>query len=85
MGKVVRVTPVGEVAGDDPAALASQIGAALERGRIAEALAAWERLPEPARQASQEWASAAKARLAADQAARGLLDEAIARLGAANN
>ena len=85
MGKVVRVTPVGEVAGDDPSALASQIGAALERGRIAEALAAWERLPEAARQTSQEWASAAKARLAADQAAQGLLDDAIARLGAANN
>ena len=85
MGKVVRVTPVGEVAGGDPAALASQIDAALERGRIAQALAAWERLPDAARQASQEWASAAKARLGADQAAQGLLDDAIARLGAANN
>ena len=85
MSKVVRVTPVGEIAGDDPAALVSQIGAALERGRIGPALAAWERLPEPARQASQEWASAAKARLAADQAAQGVVDDAIARLAATNN
>ena len=85
MSKVVRVTPVGEIAGDDPAALVSQIGAALERGRLGPALAVWERLPEAARQASQEWAGAAKARLAADQAAQGVVDDAIARLAAANN
>jgi hypothetical protein len=82
MGKVVRVTPVGEVVGDDPAALASQIGASLDRGQIAQALAAWQRLPEGARQASQEWAQAAQARLGADAAARSLLDEALTRLAA---
>jgi hypothetical protein len=80
MSKVVRVTPVGEIAGDDPAALVSQIGAALERGRLGPALAVWERLPEAARQASQEWAGEAQARLAADQAAQGVVDDAIAGL-----
>jgi hypothetical protein len=85
MSKVVRVTPVGEIAGDDPAALVSQIGAALERGQIGTALAAWERLPEAARQPSREWASAAQARLAADQAAQGVVDDAIARLAATTN
>ena len=85
MGKIVKVTPVGEVAGDDPAALVSQIGAALDRGRLGPALAIWERLPEAARQASQDWASAAKARLAADEAAQGVVEGAIARLAAANN
>jgi hypothetical protein len=85
MSKVVRVTPVGEVAGDDPTALVSQIGAALGRGQIAPALAAWMRLPEPARQASQEWASAAQSRLAADKAAQGVLDDALASLAAAKN
>ena len=85
MSRVVRVTPVGEVAGDDPSAVLSRIDGALRRGQIAQALAAWERLPEAARRASQEWADAAKGRLAADEAAQGLLDEAIARLGAAGN
>jgi hypothetical protein len=85
MGKVVRVTPVGEVAGDDPAALVSQIGASLDRGQIAQALAAWARLPEPAQQASQEWAHAAQARAGADAAAQSLLDDALTRLAAAKN
>jgi hypothetical protein len=85
MSKVVRVTPVGEVAGDDPAALVSQIGAALDRGQIAQALATWARLPEPAQQTSQEWAHAAQARAGADAAAQSLLDDALTRLSAAKN
>jgi hypothetical protein len=82
MGKVVRVTPVGEVPGDDPAALVSQIGAALERGQVAQALAAWGRLPEPAQQASEQWAHEAQARQAADIAAQSILDDALTRLAA---
>jgi hypothetical protein len=85
MSKVVRVTPVGEVAGDDPAALVSQISAALDRGQIAQALAAFARLPEPAQQAAQEWAHAAAARAGADAAAQSLLDDALTRLAAAKN
>ena len=84
MGKVVRVTPVGEMAGDDPAAIVSQIVGALGRGQIGAALGAWERLPEPARQASQAWANAAKARLAADQAARAVVDDAMTHIAAKN-
>jgi hypothetical protein len=84
MGKVVRVTPVGELAGDDPAALVSQIKGALARGAAAPALAAWKRLPDPAREASRPWADEADAALAADKAAQGVLDDALARL-AANN
>jgi hypothetical protein len=80
MGKVVKISPVGEIAGDDPAALVSQIIAALGRGEIGPALAMWARLPEPARQASQQWAGAARARLGADEAAQGLLGDAIAEL-----
>ena len=83
MSKVVRVTPVGEVGGDDPAALVSQIGAALGRGQVQPAVAAWARLPEPSRRASQEWANEAQSRLAADNAAQALLDDGMARLTAA--
>jgi len=85
MGKVVKVTRVGEVAGDDPAALVSQIGAALARGQIGPATAAWARLPEAARQLSKEWAGEAQSRLAADQAARDILDDAMTRLAAASH
>ena len=80
MSKVVKISPVGEIAGDDPAALVSQIIGALGRGEIGPALAMWARLPEPARQASQQWAGAARARLGADEAAQGLLGDAIAEL-----
>src|SRR5260370_869063 len=59
MGKVVKVTPVGEVAGDDPTALISQINAALGRGDAASALAAWGRLPHAARPAPKAWAAEA--------------------------
>jgi hypothetical protein len=85
MGKVVKVTRVGEVAGDDPAALVSQIGAALARGQIGPATAAWARLPEAARQISKEWAGEAQSRLAADQAAQDILDDAMTRLAAASH
>lgn len=85
MGKVVKVTRVGEVAGDDPTAVVSQIGAALGRGQIGPAMAAWARLPEAARQASKDWANEAQSRLAADKAAQDILDDAMTRLAAASH
>jgi hypothetical protein len=85
MSKAVRVTPVGEVPGDDSIALVSQINGALGRGDLASAIAIWARLPEPARQASQEWADQAKSRFAADRATQGILDDAMARLAAAGH
>ena len=85
MSKLVEVTPVGEVAGDDPAALVSQIAAALDRGQIGAAMSVWARLPEPARQASQPWADAAQSRLVADKAAQNILDEAMTRLAGVKN
>jgi hypothetical protein len=82
MSKVVKITPVGEVRGDDPPALVSQIAAALERGDVGGAMALWARLPEPARKASEDWAAAAQARLAADAAAQGVLNDAMTKLAA---
>jgi hypothetical protein len=80
MGKVVKITPVGETAGDDPAAIVSQIAASLDRGRIDAAMALWARLPEPSRRASQDWANSAQARLAADAAAQDVLNDAMTKL-----
>jgi hypothetical protein len=85
MRKLVRVRAVGEVAGDDPAALVSQIEAALARGQAASALGIYARLPEAARKAGADWAKTADARVAADAAARSLRENAIGRLAAARN
>jgi hypothetical protein len=85
MSKVVKVTPVGEIAGDDPAALVSQIEGALDHGDVARAISAWDRLPDPARQASKDWALAARTRQAAQAAAQSLVAEAMAALAKTKN
>ncbi len=82
---LVRVRAVGEVAGEDPAALVSQIQSALARGDLSAALGIYARLPEPARKASADWAKTAEARAAADPAARTLGEAAIGKLGVARN
>jgi hypothetical protein len=81
--RVVRVRPVGETPGDDPAALIGRIDAALGRGAIGEALAAWNRLPEPARAASRGFADAARKRVAAEEAAKALIAGAVADIARA--
>ena len=76
--RVVRVRPAGEAPGDDPAALIGRIDAALGRGAIGEALAAWNRLPEPAKAASRGFAEAARKRVAAEEAVKALTQGAVA-------
>jgi hypothetical protein len=86
MRALVRVHRVGEGPGggafDPPIA---QVGAAIERGDLAAALAAFGQLPEASRAAGASWADAAKARVAAAKAASALRDEAISRLAAAKD
>ena len=81
--RVVRVRPIGETPGDDPAALIGRIDAALGRGAIGEALAAWNRLPEPARAASRGFADAARKRVAAEEATKALIAGAVADIARA--
>ena len=78
---LVKVRPVGETAGDAPAAIASRIEGALGRGDLKAALAAWKSLPEGARGPSAAWASALENRIKADEAARAIMTEAVERLG----
>jgi hypothetical protein len=85
MGRIVRVHPVGEQAGDDPAAVISQINAALARGDAAGALADFGRLPEASRAAGKDWAAKLRSRVDVAAAAQALLDESITRLGAAQH
>jgi hypothetical protein len=77
---LVRVRSAGEKQGSDPAAVASQIQAALDRGELARAHDLWTKLPDRAKTRSQDWARALEARLAADNAAQSLASESIARL-----
>jgi hypothetical protein len=85
MRKLVRVRAVGEVAGEDPAALVTQIQAALARGQIESALDLYARLPEPARKAAADWAKTARAGVEADSVAQTLRATAVAGLAAPKN
>ena len=69
---LVQVRVLNETQGDDPAALVSQIEAATRRGDVNGALAAFGKLPEPARQAAGGWAAQAGAKEAADAALRSI-------------
>ena len=80
MRKLVKVRPVGEIAGEDPAALATQIEAALARGDIGAALTTYAKLPEAARTSSADWAKSVNALAGAQAAARGLRESAMAKL-----
>ncbi len=76
--RVVRVRPVGEAAGEDPAALGARIEAALARGAVAEALMAWNKLPEPARVAARSFGEAARQLASAQEAVKALASGAVA-------
>ncbi len=78
---LVRVKRVGAVQGDDPAAIVSQIDAALDAGDVTAALAAWDRLPDVAKDPSRDWASSARSEVDAAGAAQSLVGRAIATLG----
>ena len=77
---LVQVRPLGEVQGDDPQALSSQVLADLQRGDLAQALAAFAKLPAPAREAASGFAAAAKGKLEAAAAAQAIRDAAVARI-----
>jgi|HubBroStandDraft_6_1064221.scaffolds.fasta_scaffold96528_2 hypothetical protein len=79
---LVQVRVLSETPGDDPAALVSQIEAESRRGDVSGALAAFGKLPEPARQAASGWAAEAGAKQAADEALGAIREAAIAKLAA---
>jgi hypothetical protein len=77
---LVKVRDLNETAGDDPPALASQVEALSRRGDIGGALAAFNKLPESARQAASDWLTLARMRQAADSALQSIREAAIAQL-----
>jgi len=78
--RLVRVRPVGDAAGDDPAAALARASAKAHRADVAGALAEVERLPEPAKAPAADWIKAAKAHTAAIAAARQLATNSLAAL-----
>ncbi|RBP10599.1 hypothetical protein DFR50_11885 [Roseiarcus fermentans] len=80
---LVQIRDVGEVQGDDPQAVASQVLGDLRRGDLGAALAAFAKLPEPARDAAAGFAADAKSKLEAIAAAQSIRDAAVARLAEA--
>ncbi len=77
---LVQVRDLNETAGDDPPALVSQIEALSRRGDIGGALAAFNKLPAPARQAASDWLAVARTRQAADAALKSIREAAVAEL-----
>jgi hypothetical protein len=79
--KIVRVRPLDEVAGDDPAAIVQRIGARAAQSNIAGALAELAKLPAPARAIAKEWIARAQARNAALEASRRFAADALVSAG----
>jgi hypothetical protein len=80
LGRVVSVTREGEAGPGDPAAPVEAVGAALRRGDLDGALALYDALPEPARQAGSAFASEAKARQSALATTRAETARALGQL-----
>ena len=69
---LVQVRPIGQVAGDGPAAVVARIEAALRAGDLASAEAEWGSLDAAAQAASADWAKGLEARIAVNEAIAGL-------------
>lgn len=81
--RVVKVRPVGNAAGDDPAAIGARTEAALRRGDLAAAQTALASLPASSRSTVQSFADRLVARVAAGQAADSLVAAAVDQVIAA--
>ena len=79
--RLVRIRPLDEPPGDDPAAVLTRIEQRALQADLPGALAELTKLPAPARAAAQAWIAKAQARLAAVAASRRFAADAFAALG----
>ena len=79
--RLVRIRPLDEPPGDDPAAVLTRIEQRALQADLPGALAELAKLPAPARTAAQAWIAKAQARLAAVAASRRFAADAFAALG----
>jgi hypothetical protein len=78
--KLVRIRPINETPGDDPATLISRAEVKAANGDLAGALADLSRLPDAVRAPAGDWMKKAEAQAAALAAARRLADNAVGGL-----
>ena len=78
--KLVRIRPLEETPGDDPATVLARIDIKAARNDLPGALAEIEKLPPPARAKATAWADKAKARVAAIESSRRFAAAALAGL-----
>ncbi len=81
--RLVRIRPVGDVAGDDPATVIGRIEFKMTRQDVAGVVADLDKLPVPAQALVQSWRKKALERAAAIDAARHLASAAFVQLGEA--
>jgi hypothetical protein len=79
--RLVRIRPLDEPPGDDPAAVLVRLEQRAIQADLSGALAELAKLPAPARAAAQPWIAKAQARLAAVAASRRFAADAFAALG----
>jgi hypothetical protein len=79
--RLVRIRPLDEPPGDDPAAVLVRTEQRASQADLPGALAELAKLPAPARAAAQAWIAKAQARLAAVAASRRFAADAFAALG----
>ncbi len=79
--KLVRIRPIEEVPGNDPASVISRIEAKAAQSDLSGALTEMAKLPPAARAPAQAWIAKAEARLQALGASRRLSADALAALG----
>jgi hypothetical protein len=79
--KLVRVRPVAEVAGDDPAAIIARIEVKAAHNDVAGALGELAKLPAAARAPAEAWIKQAEARASAADASRRFAAETLSALG----
>jgi hypothetical protein len=78
--RLVRIRPIEEVAGDDPAAVIARIEFKAVRGDLPGALTEFDKLPATVRAPAQAWIAKAQARAAALAASRAFAADALVAL-----
>jgi hypothetical protein len=78
--KLVRIRPIDEVAGNDPAAIVTRIEAKASQADISGALAELAKLPAAARAPAEAWIKKAEMRMAALDASRRISADALSGL-----
>ncbi len=77
---LIRVRPIGKTQDTSPGALFTRIAAALDDGRLQNALALYRQLPASGQKAAGSWAKSLQGRLAAEAAARAILSDVLKTL-----